>query len=115
MLFVHLGSLQVLRSTDSLSTICFSTLEARSCLESRAQELREAAGIIDGQLAFKKRSAIWVRSLARLGTGNDVAKMVADVRHKEKSCRIRKSTWGIGNREEKRYSENTMGYQVRHQ
>ena len=79
-------------------------------LQRRAEELREAADLIDMQLPF--RNKIWINSLVNHNLGGDVSQFLADVRHVEKTGRKRDPTWARkGDREGQRRSRNTMGYQ----
>jgi len=81
-------------------------------LSIRADELDEAAEIIQSQLPHKNR--IWINSIMSQDIGADVSHLVKDVQHVEKTGRRRPRTWArAGDREAARTSRNTMGYQIR--
>jgi hypothetical protein len=77
-------------------------------VQHRAEELREAAEIMSDQI--QHRNALWMHSVVRRDIGHDAAQLVADVR-RLKLGRVRPTTWPR-NKEERRRSSNTMGYEM---
>jgi hypothetical protein len=81
-------------------------------LNIRADQLVLAADIIRSQLPHRNR--IWISSMVDRDIGHDVANVVLDVQHVERTGRRRDNTWATpGNKVAQRRSRNTMGYQVR--
>ncbi len=81
-------------------------------LQRRAQELREAADIIDAQLP--KKNSIWIKSMVDRNVGKDICLFVQDIRRVEVTGKQRETTWArVGDKEGQRRVRNTMGYEAR--
>ncbi|KAK7015294.1 hypothetical protein R3P38DRAFT_2786814 [Favolaschia claudopus] len=84
----------------------------REYIKVRILELQEGARILQEQLDNPGNPPLWLRSMKAYKIGQDVANMVADVRHISGTGTTRPTTWAkAGSKSSARYTRNTMGYQ----
>jgi hypothetical protein len=79
----------------------------------RAAELEEAAKIIRSQLPH--RNLIWMKHVATQNIGEDVSRLVHNIRRHESTAQRREPTWAPpqANRSERFRAQDIMGYQLR--
>jgi hypothetical protein len=92
--------------------VCSQLARKIEALNNRADQLVLAADIIRSQIPHRNR--IWIASMVDRDIGRDVANVVLDVQHVERTGHRRDNTWAKpGDKVTQRRSRNTMGYQVR--
>ena len=89
--------------------VCSQLARKIEALNGRADQLVLAADIIRSQIPHRNR--IWIASMVDRDIGRDVANVVLDVQHVERTGHRRDNTWARpGDKLTQRRSRNTIGY-----
>lgn len=87
----------------------------RDAMRKRARTLRYVADAIEAQLdkAPHGSANLWLRTTNKMSILDGLDEFAENIRLKESSAQVRRGTWGgSGDKRQKRYAQQTMGYQA---